>query len=133
MSVQLGRLALIIGFYAQALANIVGVLFIDKIRNGKIVWNSPENWNYSFFCFNNYDLSKMSTCVMYMYVYNLWQAFLWFVLAAFAIWRQEFAWRWWVFGFSVSNFLNLYFIYYYKFHHKFHRKLTFYVASIFFY
>jgi hypothetical protein len=110
-SVQLGRLAMIIGFYAQALATIVGVLVIDKIRNGKFVWNSPENWNYSFFCTMNYDISKMSTCVLYTYVYGFWQAFIWFVLATFIIWRQEFAWRWWNVGCSVATFLSLSFLF----------------------
>jgi hypothetical protein len=99
-SVQLGRRAMIIGFLAQAVASIVGVVIVDKIQDGAIVWA------YSFVCSNDYEVSKFSTCVLYQYVYSFWQAFLWFLLAVFITWRQELAWRWWNVGCSIATILS---------------------------
>jgi hypothetical protein len=100
-SVKLGRLAFFFGFISTAIACILGVLILDKLENGSIQWNK------SIYCSKNYDTSQFSTCVVYQYSYNFWQAFYWISLAVLIRWRQEFVWRCGMSGASIMLILSL--------------------------
>jgi hypothetical protein len=87
-SVKLGRSIFVIGFAATGCASFIGVVFIDKLENGSI------DWHLSQFCSNNYDVSKLSTCILYQYLYHIWQALFWISMSVLVTIRQEVCWRW---------------------------------------
>jgi arsenate reductase-like glutaredoxin family protein len=99
--IQLGRMAMLNAFVAQGLAAIAAVFVIDKIENGAV------EWDISLYCSKNYHISKLPTCVQYLYSYYVWQSFFYLLMSAFILWRQEFCWRWWNIACSVQVTLSL--------------------------
>jgi hypothetical protein len=101
-SIQLGRLVMVIGFTAVAIA-CIAVIFIDKIENNTIIWGQ------SLYCSKFYEASKFSTCVLYLYVYYVWQGAVWLCIAILINWRQEQCWRWGWIGITIQNSISLVF------------------------
>jgi hypothetical protein len=101
--IQVGRMVMFMSFLAQGLACIAAVIVVDKFENGAIEWDE------SSFCSTNYNPSKLSICVLYLYLYYFWQSIFYILMAVFILWRQEFCWRCWNVCCSVQNVLNLVF------------------------
>jgi hypothetical protein len=99
--IQLGRTAFFYAFVAQGLAAIAAVFVIDKIENGAV------EWDISLYCSKNYHISKLPTCVQYLYSYYVWQSIFYLSISVFILWKQEFCWRWWNLAGSVQTALNL--------------------------
>lgn len=105
-SIRSARKVLLFTFTLTALASIAAVVVVDKFVNGRIVWD------YSRSCsqYLNSELKhRYGTCIAYQFSYNSWQAFLFLLVGAFVLWKQEWVWRLLCFGCSTLAFINLIF------------------------
>jgi hypothetical protein len=105
-SIRSARKVLFFTFTLTGLAAIAAVVVVDKLLNSRIVWD------YSRYCVkfvNSERTYRFATCIAYQFSYFSWQAFLFLLVGAFVLWKQEWVWRLLCFGCSILALINIIF------------------------